>query len=82
MIIIRLARAGRTKKPIFTIVATNSRSARDGKYIEKLGQYDPNNTKEPLKFLNVEGISEWMKKGAQISDTVGSLLKRNSIKLP
>lgn len=81
MIIIRLARAGRTKKPIFTIVATNSRSARDGKYIEKLGQYDPNNVKEPLKFLNVEAISNWVNKGAQISDTVGSLLKRNSIKL-
>lgn len=82
MIIIRLARAGRTKKPIFTIVATDSRSARDGKYIEKLGQYDPKNDKEPLKFLNVEGISGWVKKGAQMSDTVNTLLKRNSIKLP
>jgi small subunit ribosomal protein S16 len=77
---IRMARNGRTKKPVYTIVATNSRSARDGKFIEKLGQYNPSD-KEALRYLNVEGISNWVKKGAKLSDTVSSLLKKHSVKL-
>lgn len=81
MIKIRLSRMGRIKKPIFTIVATNSRSPRDSKYLEKLGQYDPKNAKEPLKYLNVEGIKGWIAKGAIVSDTVETILKKNSIKL-
>jgi small subunit ribosomal protein S16 len=80
MIMIRMARNGRTKKPVYTIVATNSRSARDGKFIEKLGQYNPSD-KEALRYLNVEGISNWVKKGAKLSDTVSSLLKKHSVKL-
>jgi small subunit ribosomal protein S16 len=75
-----MARNGRTKKPVYTIVATNSRSARDGKFIEKLGQYNPSD-KEALRYLNVEGISNWVKKGAKLSDTVSSLLKKHSVKL-
>lgn len=77
---IRLTRNGRTKKPVYTIVATNSRSARDGKFIEKLGQYNPSD-KEVLKYVNVEGISNWVNKGAKLSDTVSSLLKKHSVKL-
>ncbi len=77
---IRLAKAGRKKKPVYTIVATDSHSARDGKFIAKLGQYNPSD-KEPLKYLNTAEISNWVKKGAQMSDTVNSLLKKHSVKL-
>jgi small subunit ribosomal protein S16 len=81
MIKIRLSRVGRTKKPLYTIVACDSRTARDGKFIEKLGQYDPANVKEPIKFLKKAELSEWIKKGAQVSDTVNSLFKKHQIKL-
>jgi small subunit ribosomal protein S16 len=80
MVKIRLARGGRTHRPVYTIVATDSRSARDGQFLEKLGQYDPKASKT-LAFVNVEGIQSWVKKGAQVSDTVKSLLKNNNIKL-
>lgn len=80
MVKIRLARGGRTHRPVYTIVATNSRSARDGQFLEKLGQYDPKASKT-LASVNVEGIQAWIKKGAQVSDTVKSLLKNNNIKL-
>lgn len=81
MIKIRLSRVGRTKKPLYTIVACDSRAARDGKFIEKLGQYDPANTKEPIKFLKKAELNTWIKKGAQVSDTVNSLFKKHKIQL-
>lgn len=80
MVKIRLARGGRTHRPVYTIVAIDSRAARDGQFLEKLGQYDPK-AAETLKSVNVEGIQAWVKKGAQLSDTVRSLLKNNNIKL-
>jgi small subunit ribosomal protein S16 len=80
MVMIRMARGGRKNRPVYTIVATNSRSPRDGEFLEKLGQYDPK-SKEVLKTVNVEGIKTWLSKGAQLSDTVRSLLKNNNIKL-
>lgn len=80
MVKIRLARGGRTHKPVYTIVAANSRNARDGRYLEKLGQYDPN-ASEVLKDVNVESIKTWIGKGAQLSDTINSLFKKNGISL-
>ena len=80
MVKIRMARGGRKNRPVYTIVAINSRSPRDGQFLEKLGQYDPKAT-EVLKTVNVEGIKTWIGKGAQLSDTVRSLLKNNDIKL-
>lgn len=80
MIKIRMTRGGRTHKPVYTIVASNSRSPRDGKFLEKLGQYDPS-SKEILNNINVEGIKAWIAKGAQLSDTVKSLCKKHNIKL-
>lgn len=80
MVKIRLQRGGRTHMPIYTIVAANSREARDGKFLEKLGQYDPN-AEEVLKDVNVESIKTWIGKGAQVSDTVNSLFKKNGVKL-
>lgn len=80
MVKIRMARGGRKNRPVYTIVATDSRSPRDGQFLEKLGQYDPK-AKETLKSINVEGIKTWISKGAQVSDTVRSLLKNNKIAL-
>lgn len=79
MVKIRLSRGGRTHKPIYTIVAADARSARDGKFLEKLGQYNPNN-EQILSNVNEEAIKAWIAKGAQVSDTVKSLLKKSGIK--
>ena len=79
MVKIRLQRGGRTHKPVYTIVAANSRSARDGRFLEKLGQYDPN-TKEVLKDVKVESIQAWIGKGARLTDTVNSLFKKHGVK--
>jgi small subunit ribosomal protein S16 len=80
MVKIRMARGGRKNRPVYTIVATNSRSPRDGQFLEKLGQYDPK-ASDALRGVNLEGIKTWLSKGAQLSDTVRSLLKNNNIKL-
>jgi small subunit ribosomal protein S16 len=80
MVKIRMARGGRKNRPVYTIVATNSRSPRDGQFLEKLGQYDPK-ASEAIKGINLEGIKTWLGKGAQLSDTVRTLLKNNNIKL-
>ncbi len=80
MVKIRMSRVGRKNLPIFTIVATDSRAPRDGEVLEKLGQYNPK-AAEALKGVNVEGIKAWLSKGAQLSDTVRTLLKNNNIKL-
>ncbi len=78
MLTIRMQRGGRTHKPVYTIVATDSRNPRDGRFNEKLGQYDPNR-EEVLSAVNVERITALVAKGATMSDTVRSLLKRNKI---
>ena len=80
MVKIRMARGGRKNRPVYTIVAANSRSPRDSQFLEKLGQYDPKSA-EALKGINVDGIKAWVAKGAQLSDTVRTLLKNNNIKL-
>lgn len=80
MVKIRLARGGRTHRPVYTLVAANSRSARNGNFLEKLGQYDPN-AAEPLSAINTEKISAWLGKGAQMTDTVNSLFKKHGVKL-
>jgi small subunit ribosomal protein S16 len=70
---IRLSRHGRTNRPFYHIVVADSRSPRDGKYIEKLGTYDP--LQHPAKVdLNFEKALDWVMKGAQPSDTCRSIL--------
>ena len=80
MVKIRLQRGGRTHKPVYTIVAANSREPRNGKFLEKLGKYDPS-AKEVLNSVNVDSVKAWIGKGAQLSDTVRSLFKKNGVKL-
>ena len=74
MVKIRLKRVGAKKAPHYRIVAVDSRMRRDGMPIEELGYYNPR-----AKELNVnrEAVEKWMKNGAQASDTVASLLKRD-----
>ncbi len=78
MIKIRLARGGRVHSPVYTIVAADSRSPRDGRFLEKLGQYNPKNSEE-LKNVNTEAISAWLGKGAEMSDTVRSIFQKYKI---
>ena len=74
-VVLRLARAGAKKMPYYHIVAADSRAPRDGKFIEAIGAYDPN--QEPAKFeLNEERWSHWIKVGAQPSETVSGLKKK------
>ena len=77
---IRLQRHGKKGKPFYWVVAADARAKRDGKFLEKLGQYDPN-AETVLKDVNVDGIKAWVAKGAQLSDTVSSLLKKQGVKL-
>jgi small subunit ribosomal protein S16 len=72
---IRLARHGAKKKPFYRIVVADSESPRDGRFLEKVGTYDP--LKDPAEILlNPDRIKYWMEKGAIPSDTVKSLLKK------
>lgn len=75
---IRLRRMGAKKAPFYRIVVADSRFPRDGRFIEEVGYYDP--TKEPsvVKF-ETEKIQKWLKNGAQPTDTVRSLLKKEQI---
>ena len=80
MVVIRLARGGRTHRPVYTIVATDKRNPRDGKFLEKLGQYDPNSENE-LRDVKAESVTAWLGKGAKMSDTVRSLLKKHNVQV-
>ena len=73
---IRLARGGSKKRPYYTIVVANSTAARDGKFIEKVGTYNPLLKKDDANrvTLKVESIQEWLKKGAQPTDRVARFL--------
>ncbi|MDD3652832.1 MAG: 30S ribosomal protein S16 [Desulfotomaculaceae bacterium] len=78
MVKIRLKRMGAKKKPFYRIVVADSRSPRDGRFIEELGYYDP--LKDPaVVSINEERALEWLKKGVQISDTAKALLKKAGV---
>jgi small subunit ribosomal protein S16 len=73
---IRLRREGAKNRPYYKVVVADSRSPRDGKFIEAIGTYDPKKTGRN-SWLNVERAEYWIGKGAQPSDTVRSLIKKN-----
>jgi small subunit ribosomal protein S16 len=77
---IRLQRHGRKGRPIFSIVAADSRSPRDGRFIEKIGQYNPNTNPATID-LNFDSALEWMQKGAQPSDTCRAILSYKGVLL-
>ncbi len=77
MVVIRLARGGAKKRPFFKMVVADSRNARDGKFIERVGFYNPKATEgeEGLR-VRLDRITYWQSQGAQLSDTVTRLVKQ------
>ena len=74
----RLQRYGKKRKPYFHIVIADGRAPRDGKYIEKIGYYDP--TKNPAEInIDFDGALDWLQKGAQPTDTVRAILSYKGI---
>ena len=78
MVKIRLARIGRHKDPFYRIVAADSRSSRDGRYIEQIGTYDPALGEEKA-IINEELAMKWLKDGAIPSDSVRAMFSRKGI---
>ena len=78
---IRLARHGVKKRPYYRIVAADSESPRDGKFLEKIGTYNP--LKDPAEVtLSADRVQYWMDQGAEPSDTVKNLLKKEGFFAP
>lgn len=75
MLKIRLRRMGAKKQPFYRIIVADSRAPRDGAFVEKLGYYNPAAEPAELKVDN-ERAQQWMKNGAQPTDTVRGLLKK------
>ncbi len=79
MVTIRLARGGAKKRPFYQVVVTDSRNARDGRFIEKLGFFNPvpggQDKNEPLR-LDLARVDHWLEKGARPSERVEQLIKQ------
>lgn len=76
MVIIRLARGGSKNRPFFNVVVADSRNRRDGRFIERIGFYNPvaPEGQESVR-LQMERVTHWQEKGAQLSDAVAKLVK-------
>jgi len=79
MVVIRLARGGAKKRPFFNVVVADSRNRRDGRFIERVGFYNPiaGEGEEGLR-LSLERIGFWQGQGARMSETVAGLVKRSA----
>ena len=78
MVKIRLKRMGAHKKPFYRVVVADSRTPRDGRFIEELGYYNP--LKDPVEIkINEEAAKKWLETGAQPTDTVKALLKKEGV---
>jgi small subunit ribosomal protein S16 len=75
---LRLMRMGKTKQPTYRVVAADSRSPRDGRFIEILGTYEPRAEPSRIKIDN-ERAKRWLSQGAQPTDTVAKLLKISGV---
>jgi small subunit ribosomal protein S16 len=76
MVVIRLARGGAKKRPFYHIVAADKRRARDSKYLERLGYFNPLASGQEVKLLiERERVMHWVSQGAQLSDKMVTLLK-------
>ncbi|MDO4568477.1 MAG: 30S ribosomal protein S16 [Clostridia bacterium] len=78
MVKIRLRRMGSTHAPFYRIVVADSRAPRDGAFIEELGYYNPLAVPAEIK-VDAQKAAEWIKKGAQPTDTVRGLLKKSGV---
>mgnify|MGYP006144646587 CR=1 FL=1 len=81
MVVIRLARGGSKKRPFYSLVAADSRNRRDGRFIERIGFYNPlaRGGEEPLRIA-MDRLTYWTGVGATPSDTVARLVKQNAEK--
>lgn len=75
MLAIRLQRAGSKNRPFYRVVVTESRSAREGRFVEVLGSYNPRTKPETLN-IDRDRLAHWLKAGAKASDTVRTLVDR------
>ena len=76
MVVIRLARGGSKKRPFYSVVVTDRHNRRDGRFIERVGFYNPvANEKQERVRLNAERLNHWVGQGAQVSDAVTKLIK-------
>jgi small subunit ribosomal protein S16 len=82
MVIIRLARGGAKKRPFYNIVVTDSRNRRDGRFIEKLGFYNPIAQKGEALRIAQDRLTYWTSTGAQLSETVARLVKQSQAAAP
>ena len=77
MVVIRMARGGAKNRPFYNIVIADSRMPRDGRFIERVGFYNPKAAEHESKFrLAMDRVAFWIDKGAQPSDAVKKLIKR------
>lgn len=80
MVKIRLKRMGAHKRPFYRVVVADSRTPRDGRFIEEVGTYNP--LKDPAEIkIDVEAAQKWISNGAQPTDTVRALLKKSGVEL-
>ena len=77
-VMIRLRRIGAKKSPFYRIVVADSRYPRDGRFIEEIGYYDPTTEPTTLK-VDAEKVQKWVSTGAQPTDTVKELFKKNGV---
>ena len=81
MVVIRLARSGAKKRPFFNMVVADSRNRRDGRFIERIGYYNPvASGKEVGLVVNSERLAYWQGHGAQLSPTASRLVKQAATK--
>ena len=75
---LRLARAGAKKRPFYRIVVADSRAPRDGRFLDRVGYYDPRQAKDnpPVIHIDFDKLNHWLEKGAQPTDTVRSLIDK------
>ena len=79
MVVIRLARGGAKKRPFFNIVVADSRNRRDGRFIERVGFYNPiAGANEEALRLSLDRIGFWQERGAKLSETVAGLEKKSA----
>ena len=79
MVKIRLKRLGAHKKPFYRVVVADSRTPRNGKFIEEIGTYDPMTSDDKQVSIDAEAAKKWIGNGAQPTDTVRALLKKQGI---
>ena len=81
MVVIRLARGGAKKRPFYSVVVADSRTRRDGRFVERIGFYNPIATeKEEGLRIAVDRLAYWQQQGAQLSLTVARLVKQSAAK--